>query len=258
MKTKPAVRCHHIPTSGVQCASPAVGTTRYCYYHMQGRSTAIKYYSEAPYTAIEEDLPLFEDAHSIQIAIRQIASLLMQQKIDHKAAGLLLYSIQLALLNLKQLKAEKPLPAQVIVDLEEIEQTLPESAFTELAPSETPSETPSESPRQQPQSEKSRKKANEPTPEEVQEQMDYLIFLGKHLDEPAHEFPTHDEFIRMDRALREGALGDIGEVMRTIPKEKIEETLRGKPKQKSDSDLPPGTIQACMAVKLKPARRNVG
>jgi hypothetical protein len=253
MKSKLAARCHHVSTSGVQCGSPAVGNLRFCYFHQQSRSTAIKYYADAPFTAIEEDLPFFEDAHSIQIAIRQIASLLMQQKIDHKAAGLLLYSIQLALLNLKQLKAEKPHPAQLIIDLKEIKQTLPESAFTELAPFETTSE----SPRKQPQSEKSRKKANPPTPEEVQEQMDYLIFLGKHLDEPADEFPSEGEFIRMDRALREGALGDVGEVMRRIPKDKIEKTLRGKTKEKPDNALPPGTIQACMAGKLEPARRNV-
>ena len=117
-----------------------MGRTQYCYYHLQGRSTAIKYYSEAPYCAVEEDLPLFEDAHSIQIAIRQIASLLMQQKIEHKAAGLLLYSIQLALLNLKQLKAEKPHPAHLIVDVEKFEETLPASAFAETAPPENDSE----------------------------------------------------------------------------------------------------------------------
>ena len=125
METKPATRCHHVSTSGIQCDSPAVGNLRFCYYHQQGRSTAIQYYSEAPFTAIEEDLPLFEDAHSIQIAIRQIASLLMQRKIEPKVAGLLLYSIQLALLNLKQLKAEKPHPAHLVVDLENVEETLP-------------------------------------------------------------------------------------------------------------------------------------
>ncbi len=97
METKPAPRCHHISTSGIQCGSPAAGNLRFCYYHQQSRSTAFKYYAEAPFVALEEDLPLFEDAHSIQIAIRQIASLLMQRKIEHKVAGLLLYSIQLAL-----------------------------------------------------------------------------------------------------------------------------------------------------------------
>jgi hypothetical protein len=45
MKTKQAIRCHHVTTGGVQCDSPALNKLRYCYYHQQGRSTALKYYS---------------------------------------------------------------------------------------------------------------------------------------------------------------------------------------------------------------------
>ncbi len=185
METKPARRCHHVSTSGIQCGSPAAGNLRFCYYHQQSRSTAIKYYAEAPFLALEEDLPCFEDAHSIQIAIRQIASLLMQQKIEHKVAGLLLYSIQLALLNLKQLKAEKPHPAQIVMDPEKVEETLPDSAFIEATP---PQSTP-EAPQKPAPSDRKRKKDDEPTEEEIQEQMEYLLCLGRHLNEPGRHNP---------------------------------------------------------------------
>lgn len=241
MESKPATRCHHIDVRGIQCDSPALGKTRLCYYHVQGRSTATKYYSEAPYAAVEGDLPLFENAHSIQIAIRQVASLLIQGKIEHKAANSLLYSLQLATYNLKQMQAEKPHPAQVVVELDKVEETLPESAFAQPAPPETDSEPG----RKRTQSESSRKKDNQPTPEEIQEQVDYLVFLGKHLDDPVGEFPNEQEFIRLDRALREGALGDVDRIMRETPKDEIEEKLRGRTKRKSSDSLPPGTIQAC-------------
>jgi hypothetical protein len=170
----------------------------------------------------------------------------MQRKIEPKAAGLLLYSIQLALLNLKQLKAEKPHPAQVVIDVKKFEETLPESAFAQIAPPETDSD-PS---RKQPQSERKRRKEGEPTDQEVQEQMDYLIFLGKHLDEPAHEFPNEAEFTRMDRALREGALGNVAEMMQKIPKEKIPEALKEAKElaqANAKAGFPPGTIQGCAA-----------
>ena len=228
METKPATRCHHVSTSGIQCDSPAVGNLRFCYYHQQGRSTAIQYYSEAPFTAIEEDLPLFEDAHSIQIAIRQIASLLMQRKIEPKVAGLLLYSIQLALLNLKQLKAEKPHPAHLVVDLENVEETLPESAFVEAALPETTLE----SPRKQPQSERKRKKDDEPSEEQTQHLLEELLLLGQHLDAPYGSVPELEAVRQRNQELY-------------------------GPKEENDSKLPPGTIHGCASPRARPQRRSL-
>jgi hypothetical protein len=272
MKSKLAARCHHVSTSGVQCGSPAAGNLRFCYFHQQSRSTAIRYYADAPFTAIEEDLPFFEDAHSIQIAIRQIASLLMQQKIEPKTAGLLLYSIQLALLNLKQLKAEKPHPAHIVVNLEKVEETLPRSAFKEP----TPPQSASEAPQKPAPSERKRKKDDEPSSEEVQEQLEYLLCLGRHLNDPAGTVPKEEDFIRTTRALRAGELGDIGLLRRTIPIEKIPQALKELEEEKSqaeseaksqvkshtksransDDRLPPGTIQGCTARRPQSERRH--
>lgn len=250
MKTKPAVRCHHVSTSGIQCGSPAAGNLRFCYYHQQSRSTAIKYYADAPFIAIEEDLPFFEDAHSIQIAIRQIASLLMQQKIEPKTAGLLLYSIQLALLNLKQLKEEKPHPAQIVVNLERVEETLPRSAFKKPAPPSA-----SEAGQEPASSERKRKKGDEPTEEEIQEQMEYLLCMGRHLNEPAGTVPNREEFVRTTRALRAGELGDMKELMRHVPIEKLPEAIKECQQANSEEDLPPGTIQGSAGKRPQSERR---
>jgi hypothetical protein len=46
-------------------------------------------------------LPLLEDAESIQIAIQEVVDAITQDRIDSKRAGLLLYALQTASANLK-------------------------------------------------------------------------------------------------------------------------------------------------------------
>lgn len=213
MQTKPAARCQHITTSGVQCGSPALRNLRFCYYHQQGHSQAMEYYSEAPFTAIETDLPLFEDAHSIQLALRQVAHMLLQQKIDGKTAGLLLYSLQIASANLKQMKAEKPQPAQVVVDLD----TVAETPLEAPAANEQAERSPQDSQRST-QSQCTSKKKGEPW-QEVRLDAEYFLTLGEHLDDPAG---TVEQVLKAKRAAE-----------------------AGKAETEPNDGLPPGTIQAC-------------
>ena len=46
-------------------------------------------------------LPLLEDANSIQMAIQQVAEAVLEERIDNKRAGLLLFALQTAACNLK-------------------------------------------------------------------------------------------------------------------------------------------------------------
>jgi len=232
MSSRPrrALRCQHVTTGGVQCDSPALRKLRYCYYHQQGRSTAIQYYNEAPFTALEGDLPLFEDAHSIQIAIRQIASSLLQQKIDHKAAGLLLYSLQLAFMNLKQMKAEKPQPAQIVVDTEKIEKSMPPPKPVESAPQLQANVEP---PKKPASSVRSRNKKSSVSEEDLQLQLEYFLELGKHLDAPGGTMPDMETFMRLKKAEKEAA-------------------------KEAAAKLPPGTIQACARALRSEKRPHVG
>ncbi len=226
METQPATRCQHVMTSGVQCGSPAIRNLMFCYYHQQGRSQAISYYAEAPFTAIETDLPLFEDAHSIQLAVRQVAHMLLHKIVDAKTAGLLLYSLQIASANLKHMKAEKPRPEQLVVDLDRV-------ANLPFEPEPPPAEPPQLSSAVAQSSTYPKRKRNKPgqySEEEIQAELEHLLAIGRHLDEPAGSVPEVEE------ARRAAELSHR--------------------KREAEDDLPPGTIRAC-ARKTRDDRRHI-
>lgn len=116
-------RCGHIRVSGTQCGSPAIRGKEFCYYHQHDRLQSIEVHMESGRVGGEMVLPVLEDAHSIQMVVRQVMQLLLQRRIDRKDASLLLYSLQIASGNLKQMLAEKPKPTHVVVDLEKTEET---------------------------------------------------------------------------------------------------------------------------------------
>lgn len=117
MSSLAAPRCRHIKVSGAQCGSPALRSKNFCFYHQQARPLKVPCYYEQEYPLGEIDLPLFEDAHSIQNVIRQIVQMVMQKRLERKTAGLLLYALQIASSNLKRIELEKPQPEQVVTDL---------------------------------------------------------------------------------------------------------------------------------------------
>src|SRR5450759_1690241 len=118
-----AARCQHIKVSGTQCGSPALRSKKFCFYHQQNRPLTVECYSEGQYATGEIDLPVFEDAHSIQSVIRQVVQMVLQKRIERKTASLLLYALQIASSNLKRIELEKPQPEQVVTDLETVSQT---------------------------------------------------------------------------------------------------------------------------------------
>src|SRR6266436_10116571 len=118
MSSFAAARCQHIKVSGTQCGSPALRSKNFCFYHQQNRPLTVECYSEQQYATGEIDLPVFEDAHSIQTVIRQVVQMVLQRRIERKTASLLLYALQIASSNLKRMQLEKPQPEQVVTDLE--------------------------------------------------------------------------------------------------------------------------------------------
>ena len=114
-------RCRHIKTSGVQCGSPALREKEFCYYHQNYRPGGMNPGGDEKQAPLA--LPVLEDAYSIQFAIGQVMQRLLDKSIDAKTAGLLLYGLQIASSNLKQMEAEKPRPAQVVVDVERVGET---------------------------------------------------------------------------------------------------------------------------------------
>ena len=107
-------RCQHVKVNGVQCGSPALRHKRFCYFHHAWREVSspnsraqarAHRNGEAAETSIP-NLPPFEDANSIQMALMQVVRLMLTRQIDGKLAGLLLYALQTATSNLRQLSLE--------------------------------------------------------------------------------------------------------------------------------------------------------
>jgi len=129
-------RCQHIKTNGTQCGSPALhpsgpkagprGTPlrdgKFCYHHQECRPERVTV-KGADGKASEVLVPVFEDAHSIQTMVRQVVVLMLEDKIDDKKAGRVLYALQIAAANLKRMEAEKPRPVQVVVDPAKVAET---------------------------------------------------------------------------------------------------------------------------------------
>jgi hypothetical protein len=84
-----APRCRWVKQDGTACRCPQMRNDVYCFAHRQMR--------EAHTLMLR--LPAQEDANAIQIGLMQVQKALIEDRISTKKAGLLLYSMQLALQN---------------------------------------------------------------------------------------------------------------------------------------------------------------
>ena len=114
-------RCQHIKVNGTQCGSPALRRNRLCYFHKRHHDERIRLNGDRQKNArarrrsIAIDLPVFEDANSVQVTLMQITRLLIAGDIDTKTAGLILYALQTASSNLSRTRFE-PRMYDVILD----------------------------------------------------------------------------------------------------------------------------------------------
>jgi hypothetical protein len=117
-------RCRHVKTNGTQCGSPALRDKELCYFHDQNQPQPVELYIDGQrYSDTHIELPVFEDAHSIQTVLRQVVQLLLSRRIERKDASLLLYALQIASSNLKTMQAEKARPTQMVVEPEKALET---------------------------------------------------------------------------------------------------------------------------------------
>lgn len=116
-------RCEHIKANGTQCGSPALKTGKFCYHHQECRPERVKVRGDGSRVVGTIVFPVFEDGTSIQMVVRQVAMMVLEKKIDAKAAGLVLYACQIAATNLKRMAEEKPRPVQVVVDTKKVAET---------------------------------------------------------------------------------------------------------------------------------------
>ncbi|HEX3104098.1 MAG TPA: hypothetical protein VHQ22_06580 [Terriglobales bacterium] len=87
-----APRCQWVRQDGTSCRSPQMKRHIYCFAHRQ----------MAEARTLMLMLPAAEDANAIQVGLMRIQKALIEDTISMKKAGLLLYSMQLALTNVGQ------------------------------------------------------------------------------------------------------------------------------------------------------------
>jgi hypothetical protein len=116
-------RCQHIKVNGIQCGSPALKTRKLCHFHQRWCRGRIQINANRARRArFSIDLPILEDANSIQVALMQTIRLLLTNQIDHRTAALLFYGLQTASTNLRHTKFE-PRPERVVIDPNSVAET---------------------------------------------------------------------------------------------------------------------------------------
>jgi len=92
-------QCRHIFTDGHRCASPCLRQEEFCYYHHTTRRP-VPNPKQRRSRRSTFHLPLPEDRSAIQASIGEVLQRIAANDIDPRRAGLLLYGLQIASLNL--------------------------------------------------------------------------------------------------------------------------------------------------------------
>jgi len=127
-------QCRHIKIDGVRCGSPSLRNEPFCYYHHNiRRPVPIRELERRQGLQGTFELPNPEDRSAIQHAIGQVLQRIASNDLDPRRAGLLLYGLQIASLNLLK-NNQKVVPEayveEVVMD-PELGPLAPPTEFTE-------------------------------------------------------------------------------------------------------------------------------
>jgi hypothetical protein len=115
-----APRCRWVKQDGTACGSPQMRKHIYCYAHrqmMEARALALR-------------LPALEDANAIQVGLMRVQKALIDDTITTKKAGLLLYSLQLAITNIGQTTFGQAKDEELVMETVDEEDALSEEKAT--------------------------------------------------------------------------------------------------------------------------------
>jgi hypothetical protein len=115
-----APRCQWVRQDGTSCRSPQMKQHIYCFAHMQ----------MAQARELMLRLPPPEDANAIQVGLMRIQKAVIEDTISMKKAGLLLYSMQLALTNVGQTTFGKAKDEEIVRETVDEEEALSEKAIS--------------------------------------------------------------------------------------------------------------------------------
>jgi hypothetical protein len=115
-----APRCQWVRQDGTSCGSPQMKQHIYCFAHMQ--------MAEARDLMLR--LPPPEDPNAIQVGLMRIQKAVIEDTISMKKAGLLLYSMQLALTNVGQTTFGQAKDEEMVRETMDEEEALSEKAVS--------------------------------------------------------------------------------------------------------------------------------
>jgi hypothetical protein len=116
-------RCQHVKTNGTQCGSPALRRRKFCYFHDRVRRERERIAANKSLMLRRFDLPLLEDANSVQMALMKVIQMLGSGELEHKTAGLMLYALQTASSNLRYTEFEVEEVTDVVIDRDTVPAT---------------------------------------------------------------------------------------------------------------------------------------
>lgn len=117
-------RCQHVKVNGTQCGSPALRRKRHCYFHHRMLDGKRRFAADPRIKPIPiYSIGLLEDANSVQMAVMQVLQILGSGQMEAKTAGLMLYGLQTASANLKNVKFEAENVTDVVIDCNSVGQT---------------------------------------------------------------------------------------------------------------------------------------
>jgi hypothetical protein len=115
-----APRCQWVRQDGTSCGSPQMKQHIYCFAHIQ----------MAEARALMLRLPPPEDPNAIQVGLMRIQKAVIEDTISMKKAGLLLYSMQLALTNVGQTTFGQAKDEEMVRETMDEEEALSEKAVS--------------------------------------------------------------------------------------------------------------------------------
>jgi hypothetical protein len=121
-------QCRHIFTDGHRCASTCLRQEEFCYYHHTTRKPITNPQQRRSRRSTFH-LPLPEDRSAIQSSIGEVLRRIASNDIDPRRAGLLLYGLQIASLNLP-----KTQPTTKTVEPQTVEEITIDPTLGILAP----------------------------------------------------------------------------------------------------------------------------
>jgi len=135
-------QCRQLRANGVQCRAHRVWKEDYCFFHLHHRTpNGMAKRSEEPAPPPPEngiEIPLLEDAASIQIALTRVLTALATGKITPAEANAYIYGLRLARLNLGKGGLIDGAPVEAYVQYENGDVVGPEQFREEAAKPEHP------------------------------------------------------------------------------------------------------------------------